>query len=132
MSMISDPKTYCRGRVRQLDYAKAFAYWTECGTVKKAISAMEADGLVKEDGKSFHPKTVIRGAWLWVFENSDEAMKLWQEKGFLPNGKDDVWRDFICRKIRRMIEFDTPAFGRYLKAADVEDFYLEKYGRDYK
>ena len=96
MSMIHDPKTGTSGRNRQLDYHKAFTYWLEFGTLEKATMAMENDGhvLVKADGteKPFSYWAIQAGAWVWVIEHPDEALAIWQSKGYFPDGKDESWK----------------------------------------
>jgi hypothetical protein len=85
MSVIHNPESCRSGRERQLDYKKAFQYWLELGTLRKATLAMERDGyrIVMKDGtiKPFSRYTIRRAAWIWVIENPDAALAVWQKFG---------------------------------------------------
>ena len=129
MPMIHDPKTGTSGRIRQLDYHKAFTYWLEFGTLKKATMAMENDGyvLTTKSGveKPFSYWTIQAGAWMWVIEHPDEALAVWQSKGYFPDGKDEAWKKWISSKIRRYVRSNN-AKDRALEINGIKDWYYGK------
>ena len=103
MPMVYSPRKSKPGRIRELDYKKAFEYWVEYGTLKKATMALEREGIRRtlSDGTktSFSLPTIRRAAWIWVIENSDEALEMWQEHGFFSDGKTEEWKEWMDSKI---------------------------------
>jgi len=131
MGIVYNPKAGRPGRDRQMDYQAAFQYWLECGTLKKAAQAMERDGyrIVRKDGtiSPFSFWTVRRGAWIWVIENPDEALKIWQDHGYFPNGKDEQWKHFVARKIRTHMPPKKGNMEKALRLNGIYEWYKENY-----
>lgn len=132
MPMICDPKIEKSGRDRQLDYEKCFRYWLELGSVNKVRQAFEREGILleKADGTKvpFSWWGIWRGAWHWVIWHPEESMKVWQSFGYFMNGRDEEWKEWILKKIRK--HADSPRlFKRALKVNGIEDWYNEKYAQ---
>jgi len=133
MAIVCDPKGGKSGKNRQLDYEAAFKYWLELGTIKKATLAMERDGyrLTKKDGttKPFSYWSIQLGAWIWVIENPDKSLPIWQSRGFFPNGRDDEWKRWISSKIRTYMK-PRASMERALEINGIKEWYDETYGFD--
>lgn len=133
MPIVCDPKGVKSGRDRQLDYKRAFTYWLEFGTVKRATLAMEKDGylLTKKDGtkKPFSTWAIQLGAWVWVIENPEESLVIWQSKGFFQKGRDEEWKRWISAKIRTYMK-PRASMERALEINGIKEWYDETYGFD--
>lgn len=130
MAMFSNPNIK-NGNARCWDYKLAFDYWLEYTTVEKAMLAFHRDGhgIVQEDG-TVNPvayATFQRGAWVWVIENPDEALKIWQSRGYFLDGKDEKWRAWMAKKIRT--HTCNQARIDAIKRCELEDIYERMFGQ---
>jgi len=127
---MSPMSVFSRGTGRTIDYKKAFDYWTEYKTSKKASLAMQRDGLTNPDGEPYKSCTIRRSAWIWVIEHPEEAMEYWQSLGHFPDGMDDEnWKHWICKKMRTWA-YSEKALIMYLKINRVEDFFNANYKKN--
>lgn len=128
MAIVCKPEFIRSGRPRSIEPKKAFDYWMEYGTLKKATLALEREGHVKPNGIPYTSQGIQRAAWMWVIENPDESLKVWQEHGHFLNGRDDVWKEWISKKIRKFIH-PNKRLDYILELNGVKDWYYERYGK---
>ena len=130
MPMIYNPRAGKSGRDRQLDYEKAFRYWIEFGTLKKVCLALEREGhiLTRDDGtqKPFSINSIQAGAWIWVIHHPDEALAIWQGKGYFLKGKDDDWKKWIAAKIRKYLQSHA-SIDHALELNGIKEWYGDYY-----
>jgi len=129
MPMICNPEIQTHGRPRQLDYGMCFRLWLELGTVRKVLHVFEREGILKEnkDGTTepFSQDAIRRAAWLWVIWHPEESLKIWQSFGYFLNGRDDEWKEWMIKKIRK--HADTPnLFEKALRVNGMMKWYNER------